>query len=46
MIKFNQNNLKELKQDLIDQDMIIFEDEDENKQTFRNTTTTSNQDML
>jgi hypothetical protein len=46
MIKFNQNNLEELKQDLIDQDMIIFEDEDENKQTFRNTTTTSNQDML
>jgi hypothetical protein len=42
MIKFNQNNLEELKQDLIDQDMIIFEDEDENKQTFRNTTTTSN----
>jgi hypothetical protein len=33
MIKFNQNNLEELKQDLIDQDMIIFEDEDENKQT-------------
>lgn len=26
--------------------MIIFEDEDESKQTFRNTTTTSNQDML
>ena len=46
MIKFNQNNQQELKQDLIDQDMIIFEDEDENKQTFRNTTTTSNQDML
>ena len=46
MIKFNQNNQEELKQDLIDQDMIIFEDEDENKQTFRNTTTTSNQDML
>ena len=46
MIKFNQNNLEELKQDLIDQDMIIFEDEDENKQTFRNTTTKSNQDML
>ena len=46
MIKFNQNNLEELKQDLIDQDIIIFEDEDENKQTFRNTTTTSNQDML
>ena len=46
MIKFNQNNLEELKQDLIDQDMIIFEDEEENKQTFRNTTTTSNQDML
>jgi hypothetical protein len=35
-----------MKQELIDQDMIIFEDEDENKQTFRNTTTTSNQDML
>lgn len=46
MIKFNQNNLEELKLDLIDQDMIIFEDEDENKQNFRNTTTTSNQDML
>ena len=46
MIKFNQNNLEELKQNLIDQDLIIFEDEDENKQTFRNTTTTSNQDML
>ena len=35
-----------MKQELIDQDMIIVEDEDENKQTFRNTTTTSNQDML
>ncbi len=46
MIKFNQNNQEELKQDLIDQDMIIFEDKNENKQTFRNTTTKSNQDML